>query len=95
MPSEGARCPKRAARHARLLQDKRVRGYLTWTRKLVCGIGRGLLSPLWGHTWTPREEVNVTAKKKPKDRLAAATAALNLLEVLGRIVETIVRTFIR
>jgi hypothetical protein len=37
----------------------------------------------------------VTSKKKPKDRLAEATAALSLLEILGRIVETIVRTFVR
>jgi hypothetical protein len=37
----------------------------------------------------------VTIKKRPKDRLAAATAALNLLGILARIVETIVRTFVR
>jgi len=37
----------------------------------------------------------VTRKKKPKGRLTEATATLSLLEILARIVETIVRTFVR
>jgi hypothetical protein len=50
--------------------------------------------PLWGvHVVTPREEVTVAEKKTedPEVRLKMATAALVLLEVLAKLVETVVQ----